>query len=80
MEASRFSDAQKAFILRQADQGVPMGDVCRKAGISRRRSKGWRKKYAGLTPPEMRRLKALEDENPRLKKPVSQLSLDRKMV
>jgi putative transposase len=34
MKASRFSDAQKAFILKQADEGVPIGDVCRKAGIS----------------------------------------------
>jgi putative transposase len=34
MKASRFSDAQKAFILKQAEEGVPIGDVCRKAGIS----------------------------------------------
>jgi putative transposase len=80
MKASRFSDAQKAFILKQAEEGVPIGDVCRKAGISQVTFYSWRKKYAGMTPPEMRRLKALEDENARLKKLVAELSLDREML
>jgi putative transposase len=80
IKASGFSDAQKAFILKQADQGVPIGDVCRKAGISQATFYGWRKKYAGLLPTEMRRLKALEDENARLKKLVAELSLDREML
>lgn len=80
MKASRFSDAQKAFILRQAEEGVPIGDVCRKAGISQATFYSWRKKYAGLLPTEMRRLKALEDENARLKKLVAELSLDREML
>jgi putative transposase len=43
MKASRFSDAQKAFILKQADEGVPIGDVCGKAGISQATFYGWRK-------------------------------------
>ena len=47
MKASRFSDAQKAFILKQAEEGVPIGDVCRKAGISQATFYSWRKKYAG---------------------------------
>ena len=80
MKASRFSDGQKAFILKQADEGVPIGDVCRKAGISQATFYSWRKKYAGLLPTEMRRLKALEDENARLKKLVAELSLDREML
>lgn len=80
MKASRFSDAQRAFILRQAEEGVPIGDVCRKAGISQATFYSWRKKYAGLLPTEMRRLKALEDENARLKKLVAELSLDREML
>ncbi|MEM6973977.1 MAG: transposase, partial [Pseudomonadota bacterium] len=66
MKASKFTDAQKAFILKQADKGVPVGDICRKAGISQATFYSRRKKYAGMTPPEMRRLKALEDENTRL--------------
>ena len=80
MKASKFTEAQKAFILKQAEEGVPVGEVCRKAGISQATFYNWRKKYAGMTPPEMRRLKALEDENVRLKKLVAELSLDREML
>ena len=54
MKASKFTDAQKAFILKQAEEGVPVGDTCRKAGISQATFYSWRKKYAGMTPPEMR--------------------------
>lgn len=80
MKASKFTDAQKAFLLKQAEDGVPVGDICRKAGISQATFYAWRKKYAGLTPPEMRRLKALEDENSRLKRLVAELSLDKEML
>jgi len=80
MKASKFSDAQKAFILKQGDDGVPIAEICRKAGISQATFFNWRKKYAGLLPDEMRRLKALEDENGRLKKIVADLTLDREML
>jgi len=80
MKASEFSDAQNAFILKQAKEGVPIGGVCRKAGISQATFYAWRKKYAGLLPSEMRRLKALEDENARLKRLVAGLRLDKEMV
>ena len=77
MKASQFSDAQKAFILRQGNDGVPVADICRKAGISQATYFNWKKKYEGMQPPEMRRLKQLEDENAKLKKIVADLSLDR---
>ena len=80
MKASRFSDAQKAFVLKQGEEGTPVAEVCRKAGISQATYFNWRKKYAGLLPDEMRRLKALEDENGRLKKIVADLTLDREML
>ena len=80
MKASRFSDAQKALILKQGEDGVPVAEVCRKAGISQATYFNWRKKYAGLLPSEMKRLKQLEDENVRLKKLVADLSLDREML
>lgn len=80
MKASRFSDAQKAFVLKQGEEGTPVAEVCRKAGISQATYFNWRKKYAGLLPDEMRRLKALEDENARLKKIVADLTLDREML
>jgi hypothetical protein len=48
MKASNFSDAQKAFILKQGDDGVPVAEICRKAGIRQATYFNWRKKYAGL--------------------------------
>ena len=80
MKAWKFSDAQKAFILKQGEEGVPVGEICRKAGISQATYFNWKKKYAGLLPDEMRRLKQLEDENSRLKKIVADLTLDREML
>ena len=63
MKPSRFSDAQKAFILKQGSDGMPVAEICRKAGISQATYFNWKKKYDGLLPTEMRRLKQLEDEN-----------------
>lgn len=80
MKASRFTDAQKAFIIKQGEDGKPIADVCRETGISQATYFNWRKKYAGLTPSEMKRLRELEDENNRLKKIVADLSLDRAML
>ena len=80
MKASRFSDAQKAFILKQGEDGLPVAEVGRKAGISQATYFNWKKKYAGLLPTEMKRLKQLEDENSRLKKIVADLTLDREMA
>jgi len=80
MKASKFTDAQKAFILRQGDSGMSVTEICRKAGISDATYYNWKKKYAGLLPDEMRRLKQLEDENGRLKKIVADLTLDREML
>jgi transposase-like protein len=52
MKASQFSDAQKAFILRQGNDGVPVADICRKAGISQATYFNWKKKYEGMQPPD----------------------------
>ena len=80
MKASRFSEAQKAFILKQGSDGMPVADICRKADISPATYFNWKKRYDGMQPPEMRRLKQLEDENAKLKKIVADLSLDREML
>lgn len=77
MKASTFTDAQKAFVIKQ---GEPVAEICRKAGISQATYFNWKKKYAGLMPSEMRRLRELEDENGRLKKIVADLTLDREML
>ena len=62
MKRSKFTEAQIAFILRQAEEGTAVGEVCRKAGISEATFYAWRKKYAGLMPSEMKRLRQLECE------------------
>ena len=80
MRSSKFSDAQKAFILKQGADGVPVAEICRRAGISQATYFNWKKKYDGLLPTEMKRLKQLEDENTRLRKLVADLPLDREML
>ena len=66
MKVSKFSEQQIALILKQVDDGLGVDDVCRKAGVSQQTYYRWRKKYGGLMPSEVRRLKQLEEENRRL--------------
>lgn len=80
MKASKFTDAQKAFIIKQGESGIPVAEICRKAGISQATYFNWKKRYGGLMPSEMKRLKELEDENTRLKRIVADLSLDKEML
>ena len=80
MKKSKFTDAQIAFILRQAEEGTRVEEVCRKSGISQQTFYRWKKFYGGLMPSEMKRLKQLEEENGRLKRIVADLSLDREML
>ena len=80
MKRSKFTDSQIAFILRQADEGTAVAEVCRKAGISQQTFYRWRQRYGGLMPSEMKRLKQLDEENVKLKKLVADLSLDRAML
>jgi putative transposase len=80
MKASRFSEAQIAFVLKQAEDGAAIAEVCRKAGISQATYFNWKKKYAGLLPSEMKRLRQLEEENSKLKRIVADLSLDKAML
>ncbi|XVO20379.1 MAG: transposase [Sphingorhabdus sp.] len=56
MKKSRFSEQQMAFILKQAEDGTTVEEVCRKAGISIQTYYRWRSKYGGLMPSEMKRL------------------------
>lgn len=80
MKRSKFTEAQIAFVLKQAEEGTPVAEVCRKAGISDATFYNWRKKYGGLMPSEMKRLKQLEEENNKLKTLVADLSLDKAML
>jgi putative transposase len=80
MKKSKFSEQQIAFILKQAEDGTTVEEVCRKVGISIQTYYRWRSKYGGLMPSEMKRLKQLEEENIRLKRLVANLSLDKEML
>ena len=80
MKTSKFSEAQIAFVLKQAEDGTPVSEVCRKAGIAEATFYNWRKRYAGLMPSEVKRLRQLEDENGKLKRIVADLSLDKAML
>ncbi|GBQ22012.1 transposase [Gluconacetobacter sacchari DSM 12717] len=80
MKASKFTEAQIAFVLKQAEGGTSVAEICRKAGISDATFYNWSKKYAGLMPSEMKLLRLLEDENAKLKRIVADLSLDKAML
>ena len=80
MKRSRYTNEQIAFALRQAKGGAPVGEVCRKMGISEQTFYRWKRKYAGMGVAELRRLKQLEGENRRLKQLVADLSLDKVML
>ena len=62
------------------NDGIPVADICRRDGISPATCFNWKKKYDGLLPTEMRRLKPLEDENGKLRKVIADLSLDKEML
>jgi putative transposase len=68
MKASKFSESQIAFLLRQGEEGTTVEEICRKTGISQATYYNWKKKYGGLLPSEMKRLRQLEEENGRLKR------------
>lgn len=76
----RYSNEQIAFTLRQAESGVPVGEICRKIGITEQTLYRWKKKYGSLGVPELRRLKQLEEENVKLRQLVADLSLDKSML
>ena len=80
MKKSNYTEEQIAFALKQAELGTPVEEVCRKMGISDAAFYNWRKKFGGLGPSEVRRLKQPEEENAKLKRLVADLSLDKAML
>jgi putative transposase len=80
MKKSKFTEQQIAFALKQAELGTAVDEVCRKLGISEATFYNWKKKYGGLGPSELRRLRQLEEENNKLKRLVADLSLDKAML
>ena len=76
MKRSRFTEEQIVGILREQETGVPTVEVCRKHGVSSATFYKWKAKYGGLDVSDAKRLKALEDENTRLKKLLAAAMLD----
>lgn len=76
MKGKRFKEEQIIGVLKEAEAGMPMPDLLRKHGIAEGTFYRWKAKYGGLDVSEAQRLKALEDENRRLKRLVADLSLD----
>ena len=76
MKRSRFSEEQIIAILREQEAGVSTAEVCRKHAISSATFYAWKAKFGGLEVSEAKRLKALEDENAKLKKLLAEAMLD----
>jgi putative transposase len=76
MKRSRFSEEQIISILKEHQAGIALAEICRKHGISDATFYTWRSKYGGMEVSDARRLKALEDENRRLKKLLAESMLD----
>jgi putative transposase len=80
MKRSRFSEEQIIAILKRQESGIATADVCREHGISSATFYKWKAKFGGLEVSDARRLKALEDENAKLKKLLAEQMLDNAML
>ena len=80
MKASRFSEPQILAILRQAEGGVPVPDLCREHGMSTASFYKWRAKYGGMDASMISQMKALEDENRRVKKMYAEMSMQAELL
>lgn len=76
MKRSKYSEEQIVNILKEADAGIKISDLCRKYGFSEPTYYNWKAKYGGMSVSDVKRLKQLEDENRRLKQIVADLTLD----
>jgi putative transposase len=80
MKTSRYSDAQILSILRQADGGMPVAELCREHGMSSASFYKWRAKFGGMDASMIGQMKAIEDENRRLKKMFAELSMQNELL
>lgn len=77
--SKRMTESQIVAILKEAEAGMPVKDICRKYGIGHSTFYKWREKYGGMEASDVRRLKELEEENRRLKQMYAELSLKSQM-
>jgi putative transposase len=80
MKMTRYSEPQILAILRQAEVGVPVAELCREHGMSNASFYKWRAKYGGMDASMIAQTKALEDENRRLKKMFAELSMQNELL
>ena len=80
MKTSSFSEPQILAILRQAEGGVPVPELCREHGMSNASFYKWRSKYGGMDASMISQMKALEDENRRLKKMYAEMSMQAELL
>jgi putative transposase len=80
MKKSRFSESQIIHILKQADAGTPVPELCREHGMSSALFYRWRSKYGGMDASMMTRMKELEEENRRLKKMYAEERLKAEII
>ena len=80
MKRSRFTEEQIVKVVKAVEGGLSIADAVRQFGVSRNTIFLWRKKFAGMEVSDAERLKALEDENRRLKRVVADLTLDKQML
>ena len=76
MKARKYTEEQIIAVLREGEAGAKVAELCRKHGISEATYYNWKAKYAGMTVSDLKRLKALEAENRRLKQLVAEQALD----
>ena len=80
MKKSRYSDSQILAIIKQAESGIPVSELCREHGMSAASFYKWRAKYGGMDASLMGRMKELEDENRRLKKMYAEERLKSEII
>jgi putative transposase len=80
VKARQYSEEQIIAVLKEAEAGAKVSDICRKYGMSDATYYNWKAKYSGLTVSELKRLKALEEENRRLKQIVAEQALDNRAL
>jgi putative transposase len=80
MKRSRFSEAQIVAVLKEAEAGRPVAEVCRKHGISDATYYNWKARYGGASVSELKRLRELEGENAKLKRMYADLALENEAI